>query len=382
MHTRPIYLDCNATTPIEPEVADLVQQYLLEEYGNAGSRSHEYGSIAEKAIRVARQQIATLLDVESFDVIFTSGATESNNLAIFGLQKYAFDTGKKHIICSEIEHKSVLGPAQKLCDTGFEVTYLPSNRNGTIEVEELVNTLRSDTLLVSIMHVNNETGVVQPLADIADILEHHEAYFHVDAAQGFGKELTLPRLQRIDLISISGHKIYGPKGIGALALKRRDAMIPPIEPLIVGGGQERGLRSGTLPVPLIAGFGLAAEIAERDHTQRSAACRLFRDNLIKGFVPLNPIMNGAREHSLPHTINIQFPGLHSEAVMLTLRDIVAISDGSACTSQEVGLSHVLLSMGLPRQAVECSTRWSWWHNSEEPDWNEICSRLIQLRKVM
>ena len=258
---RPVYLDCAATTPIDPRVRDVVLHYMDVEFGNAGSRTHIFGQEAAKGVQTAREQVAAVADARPEEVIFTSGATEANNLAILGLAEYGEKEGKRHIISTQIEHKAVLEPLQRLADRGFQVDLVAPSPDGYVSAEEIEKRLRSDTLLVSVMHVNNETGVIQPINDIAHLLNGHSAIFHVDAAQGFGKDIERLQNQRIDLLSASAHKLYAPKGIGALIARNHNSVRRKLSPLFVGGGQERGLRPGTLPVHLIAGFGSACELA-------------------------------------------------------------------------------------------------------------------------
>ena len=277
-----------------------------------------------------------------------------------------------------IEHKAVLEPLEELSKRGFEVTLVPPNGGGRIEPEAIKAALREDTLLVSLMHVNNETGVLQPISQVADILDSHSAFFHVDAAQGYGKEFENLRHSRIDLISVSAHKIYGPKGVGALVMRRRRFKRPPLEPLIYGGGQERGLRPGTLPVALIAGLGKAAESAIRDAEERKKRCLILRKNILDALEPLDPIFNGAQEYVLPHVLNISFKGLDSEAVMVALKEKVAISNGSACTSQSYEPSHVLKAMNLSDEVIEGALRISWCHLTDQIDWKEIVSIIQRL----
>lgn len=286
---KPIYLDYAATTPVDPEVANLMRYYMVEEFGNAGSRTHEYGTRAKQAVQKARQQIATIAACQPDEVIFTSGATESNNLAILGFRKFAKESGRKHIIISNIEHKAVLEPVEHLQkEYGFEVDYASVGRDGIVHVEEVEKLLRPDTLLVSLMHVNNETGIIQPIDGVAELLKRHPAFFHTDASQSFGKLIGPLQNTRIDLVSVSGHKIYGPKGVGALVAKRRNYRKPPLSPLFFGGGQEFGLRPGTHPVFLIAGLGLAAEISLKFHAERSAHMHEVGKK-IRGAFPLNNI---------------------------------------------------------------------------------------------
>lgn len=373
-----VYLDCNATTPLDPRVQAEVLHYLSEEFGNAGSRTHEYGQRAKERVQRAREQIAGVVQSETEEVIFTSGATESDNLAILGLAAHGEETGRRHLVSTMIEHKAVLEPLDHLRTRGFEVDLVPPTRSGWVEPEAVLERLRSDTLLVSVMHVNNETGVIQPLDDLAEALSEHDAYLHVDSAQGFGKSSEALRSPRIDLISISGHKIYGPKGVGALVARRRGFSRPPLTPLQFGGGQERGLRPGTLPVALIAGLGLAAELSRSEQVERRAACERYRANVIEAFEPFGPSINGDTERTLPSTINFSLPGLDSEAVMLALKGVVAISNGSACTSQKYEPSHVLTAMGLEGEVVRGALRLSWSHLTPNADWSEVSRSIARL----
>lgn len=373
-----VYLDCNATTPVEPEVRDLVLRFMTEEYGNAGSRTHDFGARAQQAVQHARDQVAAVVDAKRDEVIFTSGATEANNLALLGMGAHGEKTGRRHLISTQIEHKAVLEPLEALAARGFEVTLLPPTAGGWVEPEAVAAALRPDTLLVSIMQANNETGVLQPLDAICRTLANHAAYFHVDAAQGFGKDLVPLRNKRIDLISISGHKLYAPKGIGALVARRRGFDRIPLSPLMFGGGQERGIRPGTLPVPLVAGLGLAAEVAQRDSTRRSARVRAIRENALAAFADLNPQMNGDPAQTLPHVLNLSFTGLDSEAVMLAWKGLAAISNGSACTSHSYAPSHVLQAMGFDSERVRGALRISWCHLTEEVDWGEMVKAVRQL----
>lgn len=372
MSQEPTYLDCAATTPVDPRVRDLVCQYLTDDFGNAGSRTHDFGARARRAVEKARDQVAAVVNAGRGEVIFTSGATESNNLAILGLAAHGQRTGRRHLVSTRIEHHAVLEPLEHLAKHGFELTLISPTSGGWVDPQDVRAAVRPDTLLVSVMHVNNETGVIQPVDAIADLLADHDAFFHVDAAQGFGKDLAPLQNRRIDLISLSGHKLFAPKGTGALILRRRaDGHRPPIEPLTFGGGQELGLRPGTQSVPLIAGLGLAAELAAAEAAQRSAACRSLRDKLFDALAPLSPTFNGDPSRSVPHILNVSFPGLDGETVMEALSGVVAISNGSACTSGAMTCSHVLGAMGLPADQALGATRWSWSHMTAEPDWDAI-----------
>jgi cysteine desulfurase len=373
----PAYLDCNATTPIEPAVLDAMLFYCREEYGNAGSRTHRHGSAPARALRTAREQIAAVVDASWEEVIFTSGATESDNIAILGLAETAVAQGRRHIISTQIEHKAVLEPVEVLRQRGFDITLLSVDSRGRVELAELEQALRPETVLVSVMHVNNETGTVQPIEEIANLLAGHPAALHTDAAQSFGKELeTLPH-PRIDLISISGHKIYAPKGVGALVV-RTGSRTRGLKPLMHGGGQERGLRPGTVPVHLAAALGVAAKLAQEHHDSRTTACIEFRENLMSALAPLNPLLNGDPNHTLPNVVNLSFGDIDSEAVMIALKDIVSISNGSACTASSYSPSHVLTAMNLPAARIAAATRWSWSHLTSEPDWAALVTQLKRL----
>lgn len=375
----PTYLDCNATTPLDPEVSDILLHFLNTEFGNEGSRTHEYGARAKQAVQKARDQVAAVVAAKRDEVIFTSGATESNNLAILGLQQAGEGQGKKHIITTSIEHKAVLEPCNALERAGFEVTRVGVGAGGSVDPGAIRAALRPDTLLVSVMHVNNETGIRQPLDDIAAILKDHPTYFHTDAAQGFGKDLEPLRNPRIDLISISGHKIYAPKGIGALVMRRRGYERIPLQPLVYGGGQERGLRPGTLPVALIAALGTAAEIAVRDHETRQQVCQRFKEKALKALNALEPRLTGNQALVMDHVLNISFPGLDSEALIVALKDIIAISNGSACTSSRYTPSHVLKTMGMSDDEANSCVRISWCHMTPEVDWRAVAERVRSMK---
>jgi cysteine desulfurase len=375
---KPAYLDCNATTPLDPEVREVLLRYLTEDFGNEGSRTHEYGARAKQAVQRARDQVGAVVGATRDEVIFTSGATESNNLAILGLAEAGLGSGRAHVITSAIEHKAVLEPFEALEKRGYAVTYLGADRSGRVDPDELAAALRPETFLVSVMQVNNETGVRQPLDEIATVLKDHPAYLHTDAAQGFGKDLETLRNPRIDLISVSGHKLFAPKGIGALILRRRGYERPPIKPLMQGGGQERGLRPGTLPVALIAALGTAADAAVRDHGKRVAQCRKIRKQALAAFAPLSPQIAGDPDQVVAHVLNVSFGDLDSEALMVALKDLIAISNGSACTSSSYTPSHVLRAMGMSEDEANCHVRISWCHLTPEVDWEAVAERIRTL----
>lgn len=371
----PIYLDCNATTPLDPEVQKVLFFYLTQEFGNEGSRTHEYGARAKQAVQKARDQVAAVVHAKRDEVIFTSGATESNNLAILGLAAHGQKTGKRHLISTRLEHKAVLEPIEALEEQGFEVTWLSSDEQGRVRTEELESALRPDTLLVSVMAANNETGVRQPMGEICMILSGHEAYLHTDAAQAYGKELDCLREQRIDLISISGHKLFAPKGIGVLITRRRGYERPPLKPLFYGGGQERGLRPGTLPVAHVAALGAAAESAIKNHDIRQKRCREIKGAALAAFSSLSPRIHGRPTETMDHVLNLAFPGIDSEALIVTLKDLVAISNGSACTSSSYTPSHVIKAMGYSDDEANEAVRLSWCHLTPDVDWSAVAERV-------
>ena len=367
----PVYVDCAATTPLDPRVREVMLSYFDDDFGNAGSRTHGWGQRARAAVERARDQVAAVVGARRGDVVFTSGATESNNIAILGTCRGDLQVASRnirpHIVSTAIEHHAVLEPLAELERCGCDVTYVRPGADGTVTVEAVLAAVRPDTRLVTVMHVNNETGAIQPIAGIADALRARDCAFHVDAAQGFGRELGALRHSRIDLISVSSHKIQGPKGVGAL-IARRSGATPSLRPLMFGGGQERGLRPGTLPVPLIAGFGLAAELAVAERDARETRCRAFRDALLEGLKPLHPYVNCDPARAVSYILNVSFPGIGAEVAIDAWSDLVAISNGAACTSQSYTCSHVLSAMGLPKSRMDGALRFSWCAATPEPDW--------------
>lgn len=373
-----VYLDHNATTPLEPAVREVMLHYFDAEYGNAASRTHEFGLRAKQAVQAARGQVAGVVGADPSEVIFTSGATEANNLALLGLAPFGERAGRRHLVTTTIEHKAVSEPLDELERRGFEVTRIPVGSSGRVDAETVLRAVRPETLAVSIMCANNETGVTQPIAEIAEGLVSSAVYFHVDAAQAFGKLLDPLQHARIDLISASAHKLFAPKGVGALIARRRNGERPPLSPLMFGGGHERGLRPGTLPVPLIAAFGTAADLAVREGANREAKSRMRRDAALEAFSPLGATPIGDQAEVLPHVLMVSFPGVDSEALMLAIKDLAAVSNGSACTSAAYEPSHVLKAMGLSRELSEGAVRFSWSHLGEAPPWTAIAERIRDL----
>jgi cysteine desulfurase len=371
-----IYLDCAATTPIDPRVREEVVRHL-NEVGNAGSRTHQYGLRARAAVERARDQVAAVAGASRGDVIFTSGATEANNLALAGLAEHGVSIGRRHIISTQIEHHAVLEPLAALSRRGFDVELIPPDQSGCIMAAAVERALRPDTLLVSVMHVNNETGIVQPIDEILARLEQSDVWIHVDAAQSYGKQIETLRNPRIDLMSLSGHKIYAPIGVGALIARKRGGKRPPLSPLLHGGGHERGLRPGTLPNALIAGLGKAAELALEESEARERRCRDFRRRLLEGLTPLDPVINGDPTRSVSHIVNLSIPGVDAETAMEAWHDLVAIAHGAACTSQTYTCSHVLSAMGLDQWRQDGALRLSWSHATEMPDLSAMVEAIVR-----
>ena len=377
---RASYLDCAATTPLDPRVRDEMLRFLDVEFGNSGSRTHEYGRAARQGVEQARAQVAEVIGARRNEVVFTSGATESNNLALLGLEAFGRRHRRLHLVSTRIEHHAVLEPLRALAARGFEMTLVDPEPGGSVDPEKLLSAVRPDTLLVSVMQVNNETGVRQPIAEIAEGLSHSDAFFHVDAAQGFGKELESLRNPRVDLVSVSAHKICGPKGVGALIARRRGGERPPLEPLTYGGGQEMGLRPGTLPTPLVVALGKAAELAIQEHAQRAQAACALQCGLLQGLGPLQPQINGELERLLPFILNLSFPGFDAETVIEAWARLAAISDGAACTSQSYTCSHVLSAMRLDPQRQAGAVRFSWCHLSQLPNTELMVATLEKMRR--
>ena len=353
----PIYLDYAATTPADPRVASKMMQFLTLDgtFGNPASRSHRFGWQSEEAVDVARNQIAELVNADPREIIFTSGATESDNLAIKGAA-HAHQARGKHIITSQTEHKAVLDSCQQLEREGFAVTYLTPAANGIISPDQLRAALRDDTILVTLMHVNNETGVIQDIAAFGELCREREILFHVDATQSVGKlPIDLSQLP-VDLMSFSAHKLYGPKGIGALYVRRKPRV--QIAAQIHGGGHERGMRSGTLPVHQIVGMGEAYRIAAEERETEMARLQTLRDRLWQGISTLPDVtLNGDLQQSAPNILNLSFADVEGESLIMALKDL-ALSSGSACTSASLEPSYVLRALGLSEELAHSSLRFS------------------------
>lgn len=381
--TLPIYMDYQATTPIDPRVMEAMLPYFTTKFGNPHSRSHSFGWEAENAVEEARSMVAKLIGADTQEIIFTSGATESNNLAIKGIAKF-YSNKKNHIITVVSEHKCVLDACRHLEQEGIKITYLPIKPNGIIDLETLKNAITDQTMLVSVMVVNNEIGVVQPLKEIGKICREKGVFFHSDIAQGFGKIPIDVNEFNIDLASISGHKIYGPKGIGALYVRKKPRVR--VTPLINGGGQERGMRSGTLPTPLIVGLGMAAEIAysemAKDTKHVNYLFDRFLNNIHKRIAEV--YLNGDKNQRYKGNLNLSFAGVEGESIILAIKDL-AVSSGSACTSASLEPSYVLRSMGIGEELAHTAIRFGIgrFTTEQEVDYavNLICSKIDKLREL-
>jgi len=378
----PIYMDYSATTPIDPRVADKMIPYLREQFGNPASRSHMYGWSAEKAVEEAREQVAALVNADSREIIWTSGATESNNLAIKGAAHF-YKTKGKHIITVKTEHKAVLDTVRELEREGFEATYLQPQDNGLITVQQLTEAIRPDTILVSVMLVNNEIGVVQPIDEIGELCRSKGIIFHSDAAQATGKVKIDLENTKVDLMSFSAHKTYGPKGVGALYVRRKPRVR--IEAQMHGGGHERGLRSGTLATHQIVGMGEAFRIALEEMDSELARIRGLRDRLAKGLMDMEEVyVNGDMDHRVPHNLNVSFNYVEGESLIMAIKDL-AVSSGSACTSASLEPSYVLRALGRSDELAHSSIRFTIgrFTTEEEVDFtiNLIKEKVSKLREL-
>jgi len=352
--TLPVYMDYQATTPLDPRVLEKMMPYFTSKFGNPHSRSHAYGWEAEAAVDIAREQVAELIGATEKEVIFTSGATESNNIAIKGIARFHKDK-KNHVITPVTEHKCVLDSCRQLEQEGFSVTYLPVQKNGLIDLEVLRQAITDKTALVSVMAVNNEIGVIQPLAEIGKICREKGVFFHTDAAQAFGKIPLDVEAMNIDLMSISGHKIYAPKGVGALYVRRRPRVR--LEPLMSGGGQERGMRSGTLATPLCVGLGEAALLAKAEMAKDNEHVRYLSEKFLKAVMDEIPdvYLNGDRHQRYAGNMNLSFAYIEGESMIMAIKDL-AVSSGSACTSASLEPSYVLRALGLNEEMAHTSIR--------------------------
>ena len=355
MSQRPIYLDCHATTPMDERVLEAMLPYFTQHFGNPSSLNHLYGWEAEAAVKKARATIASAINCRPEEIIFTSGATEANNLAIKGVAEAYFNQGR-HIITAQTEHRAILDPCQYLESLGFEVTYLPVEKDGLIDLTRLEKAIRPDTILVSVMAANNEIGVIQPLSEIGEICHEHGVLFHSDGAQAIGKIALDVQTMNLNLLSLTAHKVYGPKGIGALYVRRRDPRVR-IAPQLHGGGQEKNLRSGTLYTPQIVGFAKAIELGLNELESEATRQGELRNRLWEQLSKLEKIyLNGHPTQRLPGNLNVSIEGVDGSALLLGLQSKVALSSGSACTSTTTKPSHVLKALGHSDQLAYASLR--------------------------
>lgn len=377
-----IYLDFNSSAPIDERVLEYMIDIYRNSYGNADSRTHDFGDSARKIVELARKQVASILGINKDEVFFTSGATESNNIVIQGLKEYGIKSGKKHIITTAIEHKAVLESAKSLIDSGFEVDFVKPDRNGVVSAEKVISLVRKDTLLVSVMHVNNETGVIQPINMIGEYLTDKDTFFHVDATQSFGKLVDELKNVKYNMLSMSAHKIGGPQGVGTLVLRREKYKLPPVKGIMYGGQQEHGIRPGTIPVALVAGLGKACELAEMEYKQKSEKCKKIKDTLLKILVDSGVTyqINGDLSCSVPNTLNVCFDGVSSEALMLSSKQYCGVSNGSACNSNSYSPSFVLVAMGVPIDIIESSIRVSWGAESKVEEIASAFTNMVEVAK--
>lgn len=360
-----VYLDYNASAPIDERVLDRMINVYRSHFGNADSRTHVFGTDAKEIVTTSRRAIADILGIDSTDVFFTSGSTESNNMAILGLLDYALESGRNHFITTSIEHKSVLESMKHLQEKGCAVDFVSPDVSGRIKPEQILSLVTDKTLLVSMMQVNSETGVIQPIEEVGAALEGTNTYFHVDATQGFGKLNDSLRNTKYNMLSITAHKISGPQGVGAFILRRDHTYRrPPVKPLMYGGQQERGYRPGTTPVALVAGFALAAQLSDKESAAHMESCKAIKRSFLDAVQGLNYTLNGDQEHCLPSTVNISFHGVDAEGIFLAMKDNYAFSNGSACNSGSHAPSYVLTTMGLDEARVSEAVRISWNHDTK------------------
>lgn len=379
-----IYLDNNSSSPIDERVLAVMVDTYLNSYGNADSRTHNHGEQARIIVENARKQVASLLEIDSSEVFFTSGSTESNNITIQGLEEYALKTNKKHIITSAIEHKSVLETVKMMKKKSFDVDIVKPDLSGQVNAQEILDKVREDTLLVSIMHVNNETGIIQPVDILGEELKKRNVLFHVDATQSCGKLVEEIRNLRYNMLSFSAHKLKGPQGVGVLVLKKERYKLPPVKNIMYGGQQEHGIRPGTIPVALVAGCGKACEIAENEYkknSQKLKSLKVILEELLNNS-GVDYHYNGNQDYCISSSANICFKGVMSEALMILSRQFCSVSNGSACTSKSYSPSYVLEAMGIPVEDIESSIRISWEPETNENEFRDNICKMLELAKSL
>ncbi|HEY2119206.1 MAG TPA: IscS subfamily cysteine desulfurase [Candidatus Acidoferrum sp.] len=373
----PIYMDNHATTQVDPRVLEAMLPYFTEKFGNAASRNHSFGWAGEEAVETARQQIASLINATPKEIIFTSGATESDNLMIKGVAEMYREKGN-HIITQAIEHKAVLDTCKRLEKEGYEVTYLPVGKDGRVDPEDVRKAIKPTTILITIMYANNEIGIINPMAEIGKIAKEHGVIFATDGVQAVGKIPVDVQKDNIDLMAITGHKIYGPKGVGALYVRRRNPRVQ-LAAILDGGGHERGMRSGTLNVPGIVGLGMACEIAQNEMAEESVRLKALRDRLkTKLEAKLDEVfINGSLEYRLPHNLNMSFAYVEGESLLMGINDI-AVSSGSACTSATLEPSYVLKALGVGEDLAHTSIRFGLGRFTTEEEVDYVVEKMVQV----
>ena len=379
-----IYLDYNASAPIAPAVLQVMVDVYQNRSGNADSRTHSYGDEARAVVETARKQVASLLGISPSEVFFTSGATESSNIAIQGLAEYARRSGKRHIITSSIEHKAVLETVRAMERQGFDVDFVAPEPSGRIDAAKIVDKLRDTTLLVSLMHVNNETGIIQPVEELGAELAARDVLFHVDATQSCGKLVDELRTLAYHMLSFSAHKLRGPQGIGVLVLRKKGYRRPPVKAIMYGGQQERGLRPGTIPVALAAGCGAACALAEAHYAEDAVCLKEMKERAMEllDASELSYAVNGDPAHCLPNTLNVCLHGVSSEALMIATKQYCAVSNGSACTSTDYTPSYVLAAMGLSAERIASSIRISWGADTDRERFREEFAKLLTVAREL
>ena len=379
-----VYLDYNASAPLDGRVLDCMIDVYRNHVGNADSRTHSHGKDTRNIVENARKQAAHLLGIASDEVFFTSGSTESNNIALQGLREYAYESGKKHIITTAIEHKAVIETVKYLERQGFEVDVISPGLSGRVDEEEILNRVTDQTLVVSVMHVNNETGIIQPVQEIGEELQKKNVLFHVDATQSCGKLVEEIRKLKYTMLSFSAHKLMGPQGVGGLILRKTAYKLPPVKQIMYGGQQEHGIRPGTVPVALVAGCGKACELAETEYLADYDHAKKIKNRLLSLLDEsgLAYKLNGDQAYCVPHTLNICMDGVSSEALMISAKQLCSISNGSACTSKNYDPSYVLTSMGIPRDQIESSVRISWGRNTNEDEMMNSFRMVLDIAKQL
>lgn len=379
-----IYLDYNASAPIDNDVLNIMIEVYKNYIGNPDSRTHDYGDKARFIVEDARKKVAELLSIDSAEVYFTSGATESNNIAIQGLQEYSLSSGKNHIITTAIEHKAVLETVKHMAKIGLEVDFVAPDSSGRVSTESIIKHIKPNTLLVSVMHVNNETGIIQPVEEIGDYLSNKDVLFHIDATQSCGKLVNELKNTKYNMLSFSAHKMGGPQGIGVLVMRRKNGKRLPVNSITFGGQQENGIRPGTVPVALVAGCGECCHLALKNYEKTNAHSSQIKSMILKELEQsgLEYQLIGDQRYCIDSTLNVALLGVSSEALMLSSKTYCGISNGSACTSKSYSPSYVLQAMGIPDDIISCSIRISWGKNTDLEETKKNMKELLNIAYKM